>query len=123
MAMLEIKITAFACLLSNEGCDSFVKHLNLELAPNKTNEGINNGTSSNTINHRALSLAQQYSDYARFHWSVGRWRWKGGGRGSLDGCLTLSTLLMGTKLDCQKLKHCLSKYFFVDSSLSTKIMS
>ena len=26
---------------------------------------------------------------------------------------------MGTKLDCQKLRHCLSECFFVDSSLST----
>ena len=40
MVILEIKITVFACLLSNELCDSFVKHLNLELAPNKTNEGV-----------------------------------------------------------------------------------
>ena len=30
---------------------------------------------------------------------------------------------MDLKLDCQKLKCCLSEYFFVDSSLSTKIMS
>ena len=28
-----------------------------------------------------------------------------------------------TQLDCPKLKHCLSEYFFVDSSLFTKIMS
>ena len=40
MVILEINITVFACLLSNEGCDSFAKHLDLELAPNKTNEGV-----------------------------------------------------------------------------------
>ena len=34
------KITVFACLLSSEGCDSFPKHLDLALAPNKTNEGV-----------------------------------------------------------------------------------
>ena len=32
------KITVFACLLSDEGCDSFAKHLDLELAPDKTNK-------------------------------------------------------------------------------------
>ena len=40
MAILEIKITVFTCLLSKEGCDSFPKHLDLELAPIKTNEGV-----------------------------------------------------------------------------------
>ena len=40
MAMLEKKITVCACLLSSEGCDSFPKHLDLALAPNKTNEGV-----------------------------------------------------------------------------------
>ena len=40
MVILEIKITVFACLLSHEGCDSFLKHLDLALAPNKTNEGV-----------------------------------------------------------------------------------
>ena len=40
MAILEIKITVCACLLSSEGCDSFPKHLDLALAPNKTNEGV-----------------------------------------------------------------------------------
>ena len=34
------KITVFTCLLSSEGCDSFLKHLNLALAPNKTNKGV-----------------------------------------------------------------------------------
>ena len=38
--VLEIKITVFACLLSDEGCDSFPKHLDLALTPNKTNEGV-----------------------------------------------------------------------------------
>ena len=38
--ILEIKITVVACLLSNEGCDSFPKHLDLALAPSKTNEGV-----------------------------------------------------------------------------------
>ena len=37
MVILEIKITVFTCLLSSEGCDSFPKHLDLALAPNKTN--------------------------------------------------------------------------------------
>ena len=39
MVFLEIKITVFACLLSDEECDSFPKHLDLAMAPNKTNEG------------------------------------------------------------------------------------
>ena len=40
VVILEIKITGCACLLSSEGCDSFPKHLDLALAPNKTNEGV-----------------------------------------------------------------------------------
>ena len=40
MVILEIKITVFTCLLSSEGWDSFPKHLDLALAPNKTNEGV-----------------------------------------------------------------------------------
>ena len=40
MVILEIKITVFACLLSDEGCDSFPKYLDLVLAPNKMNEGV-----------------------------------------------------------------------------------
>ena len=40
MAILEIKTTIFTCLLSDGGCDSFSKHLDLALAPNKTNEGV-----------------------------------------------------------------------------------
>ena len=40
MVILEINITVFACVLSIEGCDSFPKHLDLALAPNKTNEGV-----------------------------------------------------------------------------------
>ena len=42
---------------------------------------------------------------------------------SLDSYLTLSALLMTPKLDCQKLRCCLSEYFFVESSLFTKTMS
>ena len=38
----DILITVFICLLlSTEECDSFPKHLDLTLTPNKTNEGIN----------------------------------------------------------------------------------
>ena len=40
VVILEIKTTVFTCLLSSEGCDSFPKHLDLALAPNKTNEGV-----------------------------------------------------------------------------------
>ena len=40
MVILKIKITVFTCLLSSEGCDSFPKHLDLALAPNKTNKGV-----------------------------------------------------------------------------------
>ena len=40
MVILEIKTTVFTCLLSDEGCDSFPKHLDLALAPNKTHEGV-----------------------------------------------------------------------------------
>ena len=35
------KITVFTCLLSSERCDSFPTHLDLALAPNKTNEAVN----------------------------------------------------------------------------------
>ena len=40
MINLEIKITVFACLLSDEEYDSILKHLDLTLTPNKTNEGV-----------------------------------------------------------------------------------
>ena len=40
MVILEIKITVFACLLSDEECDSIPKHLDLTLAPNKINEEV-----------------------------------------------------------------------------------
>ena len=40
VVILEIKITVFTCLLSNEECNIFSKHLDLALAPNKTNEGV-----------------------------------------------------------------------------------
>ena len=43
MVILEIKFTVFSCLLSNEGCDRFPKHLDLALTPNKTNEGVKTG--------------------------------------------------------------------------------
>ena len=39
--ILEIKITVYICLLNSEGPDSFPKHLDLALAPNKANEGVN----------------------------------------------------------------------------------
>jgi hypothetical protein len=61
-------------------------------------------------------------DHVHFHCCVGRWAQKERVCEGLDSCSTLSILLMGTKLDCQKLWCCLSKYFFVDSSLSTNIM-
>ena len=38
--ILEQKNAVFTYLLSIEGCDSFPKHLDLALAPNKTNEGV-----------------------------------------------------------------------------------
>ena len=41
MDILEIKIIIFICLLVTEGgCDSFPKHLDLALAPNTINEGV-----------------------------------------------------------------------------------
>ena len=40
MDILEIKIIIFICLPVTEGCDSFPKHLDLTLSPNKTNEGV-----------------------------------------------------------------------------------
>ena len=40
MVIFGIKITVFACLLSDEESNSFPKHLDLALAPNKTNEGV-----------------------------------------------------------------------------------
>ena len=56
---MEIKITLFAFLLCGEGCDSFPKHLDLALAPNKTKQikGLrSNGTFGNVINCGALPL-------------------------------------------------------------------
>ena len=41
----------------------------------------------------------------------------------LDSFLILSTFLMDPKLDCQKLRGSLSKYFIVGSPLITKFMS
>ena len=38
--IMEIKINDFTCLPGTEECDSFPKHLNLALSPNKTNEGV-----------------------------------------------------------------------------------
>ena len=40
LAILEINITTFTYLLSNDGFDSFSRRLNLVLAPNRTNEGL-----------------------------------------------------------------------------------
>ena len=40
MVILEIKFTVFTCLLISEGCRSFPKHLDVALAPTKTNEGV-----------------------------------------------------------------------------------
>ena len=45
------------------------------------------------------------------------------GCGGVDSCLILSTLLMEPKLDCQKLRGSLSKYFIVGSPLTSKVMS
>ena len=39
-AILEIKTTVFTCLPSSDGCNGFLKHLDLALAPNKANEGV-----------------------------------------------------------------------------------
>ena len=60
-----------------------------------------------------------------YTFSLVRWllgQTKGGCEG-LNSCLTLSTVLTKPTLDCLKLRHCFSEYFFVDSSLITKIMS
>ena len=66
------------------------------------------------INHGALSLVSQYSDYTHFYWYVGRRRRKEGECEGLGSCLTVSTLLMDpTNLDCQKLTHCLGKEFLL----------
>ena len=40
VVILEIKMTVFAYLVSNEECNNFPKHLDLALTPNKTNEGV-----------------------------------------------------------------------------------
>ena len=39
-AIVETKISLFAFLLCGEEYDGFPKHLDLALAPNKTNEGV-----------------------------------------------------------------------------------
>ena len=60
---MEIKITVFAYLLSDEEFNSFPKHLNLALTPNKTNERVkNNETSGNMANFGALSLVWRRSE-------------------------------------------------------------
>ena len=40
MVILEININVLTFLLSDEGCDSFLGHLDLALVPNKTNDGV-----------------------------------------------------------------------------------
>ena len=75
------------------------------------------------INRGTLSLASRYSDCVYFYWSVVGWGQKESGCEGLDSYLTLSTLLMDPKLDCQKLRHLLIEWFFVDSSLTTNFMS
>ena len=67
----------------------------------------------------AMSLAQQDTDCKLFYWCPGRWGRKEGGCESLGSCLNLSVLVMSPKVDCQKPRSLLSKYFIVDSSLST----
>ena len=58
-----------------------------------------------------------------FCWCVGSWGRKSNGGEGVDGWLSLSTLLMNHTLDCQKLRGCLNEQFFVDDTLTTKIMS
>ena len=74
------------------------------------------------INGGALSLDWQHSDYTRVYWFVGSQTRKEGVCEGLDSCLTLSTLLMDPKLDCQNLRCCLNEYFFAMSSIFTNIM-
>ena len=73
------------------------------------------------VHYHLLSSIQTM--YTHVYLYVGRWGWKEGEREGPDSCLTLLTLLMDPKLDCQKLRHCPGKYFFVGSSISTKSMS
>ena len=35
-----VAVVAINYILSNDGCNSFYKHLNLAMAPNKTHEGV-----------------------------------------------------------------------------------
>ena len=93
-------------------------HLTKQIKGLRSNE-----TPGNMINHSILSLVQQYSDYIHFHWCVRDGGRKKGGWEGLGSCLTLSTLLLDPKLDCQKLRHCRNEYFIVCSPLTTNFMS
>ena len=69
MVILEIKTNVFTCLPSNEGRDSFPRHLDLTLAPNKTNEGVM--VRSNGAAHCHL-LSRIQTMCTDFHWCIGR---------------------------------------------------
>ena len=75
------------------------------------------------INCSILLLVWRFSDYVDFRWCVGSGGRKQSWGEDLDNCLTLSTLLMDSKLDCQRLRGCLNEQFFVDDALTTKVMS
>ena len=54
--------------------------------------------------------------------ALAAWGGKSANVSILGSCLTLSTLLMDSKLDCQKLKGSLSEYFFVGSPSTTALL-
>ena len=124
MVILEIKITGFSCLPSSEGCDSLLNHLDLALEPNKTNERVKKQwiIRQHDRSWRTVTWLTTFRicTFSLMRWPLGMKIGWIRGSGQL---LNPSTLLRDTKLDCQKLKHCLSDYYFVESSLSTKIMS
>ena len=72
MVILKIKITVFTCLLSSEGCDSFPKHLDLALAPNKTNERVKK--QQNTQYHdKSWHIVTCLATFRLYTFSLVRW--------------------------------------------------
>ena len=75
MVILEMKITAFTYLLSSdsEGYDSFPKHLDFALAPNKTNEGVKK--QYNTRYHdKSQHIVTYVAVFRLYTFSLVRWR-------------------------------------------------
>ena len=129
MAVLRQKSRfSLACRrVHSEGCDSFLKLLDLALAPNKTNKGVK---TKHPVSLYIVTYCHLFNNgiqtmYMHIYWCLADgWARKGeSGCGGLDSCLTLSTFWWAQKFDYQKLRGRLSKYFINGSSLDAKFMS